>query len=330
MIQVIISSNDQNMRLDKFVKKYLYNAPSSFIYKLFRKKDIKVNKKPQDISYITRLNDVITIYISKEQEEEFLDKKELVFSNKKNFEVIYEDENVLVVNKPDNLLVHDGDDKSKNEDTLTKQVLSYLIENNSYDPNKENVFVPSLAHRIDRNTSGVVIFGKTSIALKELFEAFKNHEGMDKEYLALVSGVIRQNGKIEAKLIKNEKTKIVNVDEVNGKSAITLYEVIKTFKDATLLKIKILTGRTHQIRVHMKYINHPLIGDLKYGSASSDKLAKKYWMSNYFLHAKKICFHNLKNELAYLNNKEFIAPLFDNKKQIINRLLKEDNLNDKH
>ena len=322
MIQIEISSNDQNKRLDKFVKKYLSKAPDSFIYKLFRKKDLKFNKKPKPIDYITQVGDVITIYITKEQEESFIEKKNVETSSSMDFKVIYEDDNILVVNKPTNLLVHDGDDKLKNDDTLTKQVLNYLISTNAYNPSKENIFIPALAHRIDRNTSGLVVFGKTSIALQELFKAFKNHDGMDKEYETLVCGKVTEKGKIEAKLIKNEKTKIVNVDETNGLKALTLYTPIKVYEDVSLLSVKILTGRTHQIRVHLKHINHPLVGDQKYGNRNSDMLAKKYHMNGYFLHAKKLCFHNLENELAYLNDKEFVAPLFDWEVKLINKLNK--------
>ena len=322
MIQIEISTNDQNKRLDKFVKKYLVKAPDSFIYKLFRKKDVKVNKKPKPIDYVTQLGDVVTIYLTKEQEESFIEKKNVETSEKMEFKVIYEDENILVVNKPTNLLVHDGDDKLKNDDTLTKQVLNYLIKTNAYDPSKENIFIPALAHRIDRNTSGLVVFGKTSIALQELFKAFKNHDGMDKEYETLVCGKLTEKGKIEAKLIKNEKTKIVNVDEVNGLTAKTLYKPVKVYEDVTLLNVKILTGRTHQIRVHLKHINHPLVGDQKYGNRNSDLLAKKYHMNGYFLHAKKLCFNNLENDLAYLNGKEFVAPLFDWEVKLINKLNK--------
>ena len=320
MIEIKINENDQNKRLDKVVKKILSKAPDSFIYKLFRKKDVKVNKKPKPIDYITRLDDVISIYITKEQEIDFIDKGQVTRSKNRNFSIIYEDDNVLIVNKQAGLLVHDGDGKLKNEDTLSKQIIDYLIENNSYNPDNENTFIPSLAHRIDRNTSGIVIFGKTSIALQELFKAFKDHQGMEKEYETLVCGKVLEKGQIDAKLIKNEKTKIVNVDNQNGLSALTYYEPIKVFEDVTLLKVKILTGRTHQIRVHLNYINHPLVGDGKYGNKNSDLLASKYQMDNYYLHAKRIVFHNLKNELAYLNDKEFIAPLFEKEKQLIERL----------
>ena len=322
MIEVKINSNDQNKRLDKFVLKILPKAPSSFVYKLFRKKDVKVNKRPQPIDYVTKLDDVIQIYVTKEQEADFKETRNISVSSSCDFKVIYEDENILIVNKPTNLLVHEGDGKLKNDDTLTKQVLNYLIKNNSYDPKKENVFIPALAHRIDRNTSGLVIFGKTSLALQELFEAFKDHNGMEKEYETLVCGKVTEKGKVNAKLIKNEKTKIVNVDEVNGVVATTLYSPIKTYDDCSLLKVNLLTGRTHQIRVHMKHINHPLVNDQKYGNKNSDILGKKYHMENYFLHAKKIVFHNLKGTLEYLNGKEFIAPLFDWEIKLINKLNK--------
>ena len=320
MIEYTISENDQNKRLEKFVRKVLVKAPSSFIYKLFRKNDVKVNKKAKPIDYITQVGDVIQIYITKDQEIDFLDKKTISVSNKCDFSVIYEDKNILIVNKPNNLLVHDGDGKLKNDDTLSKQVLNYLINNNSYDPKKENVFIPSLAHRIDRNTSGLVVFGKTSLALQELFEAFKDHNGMEKEYETLVCGKVNEKGIVNAKLIKNESTKIVNVDEVNGVNALTHYYPIKTYDDCSLLRVIIFTGRTHQIRVHMKHINHPLVGDQKYGNKNSDILAKKYNMEGYFLHAKRLCFHNLKGSLAYLNDKEFIAPLFNWEIKLINKL----------
>lgn len=320
MIEVTISKNDQNKRLDKFIKKYLVNAPDSLIYKLFRKKDIKVNKKPKSYDYITQMGDVISIYITKEQENEFLNKKSIPLSKNKSFQVIYEDENILIVNKPSNLLVHEGDMDSKNEENLTKQVLNYLIENKSYDFEKENTFIPALAHRIDRNTSGLVVFGKTFLALQELFKAFKNHEGMEKEYETLVCGKLFTPGRIEAKLIKNEKTKIVNIDEVNGLKAITLYEPLKIYDDVTLLKVKILTGRTHQIRVHLKSIHHPLVGDQKYGNKNSDILGKKYGLNHVFLHAKRICFHNLEGTLQYLNHQEFTAPLFDWEIKLLNQL----------
>ncbi len=318
MIQITIQTNDQNKRLDNFIKKYLNNAPLSYIYKLFRKKDIKVNKKPAKPEYITQLNDIITIYVN---EEDLHVQKNIKISHKKEFDILYEDANILIVNKPIHLLVHDGENIS--EDTLSRQVLNYLIEKKEYDPNKENTFVPSLAHRIDRNTSGIVIFGKTNIALQLLFEAFKNHDSLSKKYIALVAGQINQVGEINAPLLKDEKLKKVYVHP-QGLFAKTLYQPIQKFNHCSLIELTILTGRTHQIRVHMQSIKHPLIGDKKYGNKETDDLAKLYQMKNYFLHAKEITFKSLKGELQYLNNQSFVAPLYQWQKDLIKKLTKEN------
>lgn len=318
MIEYIIDNNLKDIRLDKFVKKVLPLAPDSFVYKLFRKKDVKVNKKHQPMDYVTKVGDVISIYVNDTQKEDFTTNKEIKISNRKDFDVIYEDNNVLIVNKYEGLLVHEGDEDKKDEDTLTSQVLHYL----GY--KQGDIFMPSLAHRIDRNTSGVVVFGKTNNALVELFEAFKDHTNMEKEYVALVSGKLKESGIVDVPLIKNEKTKIVNVDKINGKKATTKYEPITIYDDVTLVKVTLLTGRTHQIRVHMKYLGYPLVGDQKYGNKNSDMLAKKYGMENYFLHARRLVFHNLKNDMSYLNDKQFVASYPKSKEIVLNKLIKKD------
>ena len=317
MIQIVIKENEQNKRLDNFLRKYLNQAPLSYIYKLFRKKDIKVNKKVAKPDYITQLNDVITIYI----QEDFHQQKTIKISNRKEFEVIYEDENVLIVNKPIHLLVHEGNDI--NEDTLSRQVLNYLIENQSYHPNQESTFVPSLAHRIDRNTSGLVIFGKNNESLQTLFKAFKEHDCLKKSYIALVTGVIDQKGSVDVALKKDEKEKKVMVS-ATGLSAKTLYKPIQKFKNSTLIELNILTGRTHQIRVHMQFLKHPLVGDQKYGNKESDEIAKKYHMKNYLLHAKQITFLNLGSKLAYLNHQSFVAPMYSWQIELIKKLTEEE------
>lgn len=318
MIQIIIDKNDQNKRLDNYIKKYLNQAPLSLIYKLFRKKDIKVNQKPAKPDYITQLGDEITIYIS---DTDLHKKQQIAVSSRKSFDIIYEDDNIIIVNKPIHLLVHEG--QNENEETLTQQVLHYLIQTNQFDPAKENTFIPALAHRIDRNTSGLIVFGKTHLALQELFHAFSSHESVDKRYLALVAGCLTNDGNIEVPLRKEENKKLVFVDK-NGLYAKTEYRVLATYQDCSLIEVHLLTGRTHQIRVHMKYIHHPLVGDFKYGNEQTDKLAKKYQMNNYFLHAKQITFKNFTNTLAYLNQKTFTAPLYEWQKLLLKRLEKEN------
>ena len=303
----------------KEMKKANYKLPRLIAIVLYTGKQEWKNKKLEDIQ------EPLKWY--KEDYDEFIlidvnsfKKENSIISKRKDFTIVYEDENILIVNKPVNLLVHLGEDLQ--EDDLSKQVLNYLIETNKYCPDKENSFVPSLAHRIDRNTSGLVVFGLKHQALQELFQAFKDHEGMEKIYTALVCGKTLKEGKIDAPLLKNEKTKIVSVDK-KGQKALTTYTTIKTYQDVSLLKVKIHTGRTHQIRVHLNYINHPLVGDSKYGNKESDYLKNKYHLKNYFLHATSLTFHNLKNDLAYLNNKTFIAPFFDWQEKLIKSLKEE-------
>ena len=184
MKEYVISEKESNQRIDKYIKKVLNEAPLSFIYRLFRVKDIKVNNKRVDISYIVKQGDQVKIFISDSQLEEFSKKKEFK-PVKANIDIVYEDENILIVNKPRGILVH-GDENEKRI-TLSNQVLNYLFSKNEYDPSDSQAFIPGPAHRLDRNTSGLVLFGKNLIALQELFELIKEKENISKHYYALVN-----------------------------------------------------------------------------------------------------------------------------------------------
>ena len=196
-----------------------------------------------------------------------------------------------------------------------------------YDPSVELAFVPGPAHRLDRNTSGIVAFGKNHDALTMLFDLFKNHDLINKHYLALVVGNVEKDKDIiTASLKKDEKNNKVVVSKT-GKSAQTVYKVIKRFNDYTLLDITLLTGRTHQIRVHMSYINHPVVGDSKYGDFEKNKEFKeKYHFANQFLHAYKIGFGELSYPLNNLSKKEFVAKPSEEIAKILTLL--EDNKED--
>lgn len=321
MKEIIITKENEGQRADKFIRKFLNDAPLSFIYKVFRKKDVKVNGHWITIDYILKNNDVLRIYVTDEQLKEFNNPKPIE-KIKFNHEIVYEDENILIVNKPRGLLVH-GDSEEKRI-TLANQVLNYLYSKGEYDPKNSLGFTPAPAHRIDRNTSGLVVFGKTIKALQLLLDMFKDKESLEKTYLALVVGKLDKIGTINAPLIKDSKSGLVHVDFQNkfAKTAISEYEVEQYFKDYTLVNVKILTGRTHQIRAHMKYINHPVVGDGKYGDFAVNKIFKnEFGFENQFLHARKITFINAKDELSYLNGKTFIAKLSDDEAKII-KLLK--------
>ncbi len=305
MREFIINESENGLTLEKYAFKVLKTAPMSFVYKLFRKKDIKVNGRHQDKKYRLSTNDIVAIYINEQQFEEFLKEKELTPNTKIKDWIIYEDDNVLFVNKPKGLLVQKS---SLHDESLDQYVIEYLMATNQYDPNKEKGFVPGPAHRLDRNTSGLVVFGKNHNALTLLFDLFKNHDLINKHYLALVVGQVeKEKDTIDAPLFKDEETNTVRVAK-NGKTAKTVYKLVKKYDEYSLLDITLLTGRTHQIRVHMAYIKHPIVGDSKYGDFEANKIFKqKYGLSTQFLHAYKMGFGDLPAPLNNLSRKEFVA-----------------------
>ena len=316
MILLKITLKDANQRVDKYVKKYLNEAPLSFIYKLFRKKDVKINKHWVKENYILQDGDELAIYISDQQLEEFNKPKEIQKVNL-NHPIIYEDENILIIDKPRGLLVH-GDENEKVV-TLANEVINYLYFKGEYDP-KEKGFIPAPAHRLDRNTSGMVVFAKNLISLQILEELFKNKDNIDKEYLALVKGRVDQKLEIDSPLLKDEKTGTVRISKY-GKSALTFVEKVKFYGDFTLVKVRILTGRTHQIRVHLASLDHPVIGDSKYGDFKINKMFKDlYGFENQFLHAYKLKFKNVDSKLSYLSNKEFVSPLPSEMDKLLKKL----------
>lgn len=324
MREFIINSSENGLSLEKYVFKILKTAPMSFVYKLFRKKDIKVNGHHQDKKYRLETDDVVAIYITEQQFEEFLKDKELEPNTKIKDWIVYEDDNVLFINKPKGLLVQKS---SPHDESLDQYVIEYLMATNQYDPNKEKGFVPGPAHRLDRNTSGLVVFGKTHNALTLLFDLFKNHDLINKHYLALVVGQVeKEKDTIDAPLRKDEETNTVKVAK-NGKTAKTVYKLLKKYDEYSLLDVTLLTGRTHQIRVHMAYINHPIVGDSKYGDFEANKVFKqKYGFSSQFLHAYKIGFGDLPAPLTNLSRKEFVAQPREDIANILTALdnIKED------
>ena len=321
MREFIINDSENGLTLEKYLFKVLPAAPLSFIYKLFRKKDIKVNGHHEDKKYRLSANEVVAIYITDAQFDEFQKEKELSPNLKIRDWIIYEDKNVLFVNKPRGLLVQKS---APNDESLDQLVIEYLMATNQYNPNKELGFIPGPAHRLDRNTSGIVAFGKNHDTLTILFDLFKNHDLINKHYLALVVGnVEKDKDTITAPLKKDEKNNKVVVAK-DGKTAKTVYKVIKRYNGYTLLDVTLLTGRTHQIRVHMSYINHPVVGDSKYGDFEANREFKnKYHFANQFLHAYTIGFGDLKEPLTNLSRKEFTA---EPREEIANILTMLDNI----
>lgn len=308
MKEITVNRLAAGQRIEKFVRKYLSEAPLGFIYKAFRKKDIKVNGHWVTKEHILQEGDVVRIYVTDQQLEDFK-KPRPVTKADLPYPIAYEDEHVLIVEKPKGLLVY-GDATGVRE-TLGNAVLDYLYYKGEYDPDTA-AFTPSPAHRLDRNTSGLVVYGKTDAALKELTLLFKERTQLEKRYLALALGDLPSDGTISAPLWKDANNGRVYVRPVEkgGKEAITKYRVVERYGNYTLVEVELVTGRTHQIRVHFASIGHPLVGDEKYGDFASCREVKRLTgLESQFLHAYKLIFKNVGGALSGLKGKEIVCPL---------------------
>lgn len=323
-----VSERENGTSLEKYVRKVLNVAPLSFIYRLFRKKDVKVNGRWEDRKYVVSASDEIAIYITDEQFEEFKKNKSYSPNDALKELIIYEDNQIILVNKPRGVLVQkDGKETGK---SLDQMVVEYLMSQDINFLTEENAFMPGPAHRLDRNTSGIVAFGKTHDALQQLFTLFKERDAIGKHYVALVKGRVEKNGTIEAPLLKDSESNTVKVTSVSkgAKNAKTIYKVIETIDEYSLLDLTIVTGRTHQIRVHLAYIGHPVIGDSKYGDFKENVyFEKEFGFKNQFLHASEMHFGHLSEPLEHLSSRMFTAPMPEEFKTLIIKL-KEKKIND--
>lgn len=304
MVRFTITANEGNQRLDRFLRKYLKRAPLSMIYKLIRK-DVKVNGRRAKEDTVLSEGDEVTIYLPEERIEE-LTAPAKRNTARRSFGIVYEDSNLLVVNKPSGLLTH-GDAREK-KNTLTNQVLGYLRDRGEYDPAEEKTFAPAPANRIDRNTSGLVVFGKNADALREMTGIIASREGASKMYLAVVCGRLEGSLRLDGRLLKDEERNIVTVDD-RGREALTIADPVEAGDRLSLAKIRLITGRTHQIRVHMAHAGHPVAGDAKYGDPRVNRRLKtKFGITSQMLHAHRIELKKAEGKLGYLAGKAFVAP----------------------
>ena len=311
MRELTIGKNDAGQRLDKFITKTL-DLPMSLLYKSIRLKKIKVNRKRAENNTILREGDTIQCFLA----EEFFEKKvsESSFENiSVKLDIIYEDENIMLLNKRPGVSVHEDENGSTN--TLITHIQAYLYQKGEYKPDEEQSFAPALCNRIDRNTGGIVIAAKNAEALRIMNEKIKLRE-IDKFYLAAVHGIPKpESATIKGWLLKDDKQNMVKVYEKNpprnAKEIITKYKVVAKRNDSALIEVELLTGRTHQIRAHMAHIGHPLIGDGKYGINKSDR-AKGYKYQALYSYKLRFSFDTENSTvLDYLNGQEFKIPKKD-------------------
>lgn len=308
MKKFVINKNDSGQRLDKFVTKAVPLLPKSLLNKYIRLKRIKCNGKKCEISYKLQENDVIEMYIN----DEFFSTEERAFlAVKSNIKVVYEDENILLVDKKIGMVCQP--DKNGDLNTLSTHIKAYLYETKQYDPEKEYSFTPALCNRIDRNTGGIVIACKNAEALRVMNEKVKFHE-MEKKYLCIVTGDLKnKSGTFSNYLLKNDaqnKVYVHNTQIKGSKTAITHYKVLKTKENLSLVECNLITGRTHQIRAQFANAGHPLLGDGKYGT---NKINKEYSIYHQSLYSYKLKFvwKTDAGILNYLNNNEFEVEKVD-------------------
>jgi 23S rRNA pseudouridine955/2504/2580 synthase len=265
MREITIGPNDSGQRMDKFLLKAVPSLPQSLIYKYLRTKRIKCNGKRCENSSRLQVGDKIQLFIA---DEFFLDADDrrafLAASDALN--ILYEDNNILLLNKPVGLVVHE--DSSNSADTLINRVQHYLFNKGEYLPESENSFAPALCNRIDRNTQGIVIAAKNAEALRILNQKIKDRK-VHKFYLCIVHGRLsKKQDTLSAFLRKDSSSNQVQVfDQQHSgcKTILTKYRVLQVRGRFSLVEVELLTGRTHQIRAHFSHIGHPLLGDGKYG-----------------------------------------------------------------
>lgn len=261
MVSHTVGPMEAGKKVHRLVRQLLPGVPLSGIHKMLRVGRVRLNGKKAKPDALVAEGDVLELRMA---EEDFAAVSKQVRKYKgvpRQLEVIYEDEELLAVNKPVGLLTHGTAEEQR--DTLTNRVLAYLYDKGALET---SVFVPAPANRLDRNTSGIILFGKTGAMARELADGFKTHT-IRKWYLAVVRGTVKTGGTVTAALTRDKRRNLTRVDETEGKASATIYTPLAVARGTTVLRLELVSGRTHQIRAHMQHIGHSLMSDRKYQQA---------------------------------------------------------------
>jgi len=316
MREILVTEREAGQRLDKFLGKYMDGAPKSFLYKMMRKKNITLNGKKCAGSELLAREDVVRLFLAEETIEKFRKKEALdaeAIKTGEIFQVVYEDEDVLILNKPCGILTQ----KAKAEDvSLNEHMLAWLLETGRMGPEELRLQKPSVCNRLDRNTSGLVTAGKTLRGLQGLSEIFRERKA-DKRYYGLVEGVLtepchlkgylrkggegrkKSKNQVEILPVEQGNTFLADAGEIaagmgsafpaDAKAIETEYIPLGSAQGCTLLEIHLITGRTHQIRAHLSSVGHPIIGDSKYGNPEiNSRFRRQFGVRYQLLHAGKL------------------------------------------
>lgn len=323
MVTLEIGANEENQRLDRFLRKYLSGAPLSVIYKAIRK-DVKVNGKRAAEDTMLVLGDQLTLYLSAEDLARFTQRQSSNRRAKRQFAIAYEDENLLAAEKPFGLLTHGDQTEKKNH--LANQVVDYLIAEGSFDPRLERTFTPAPVNRLDRNTTGLVLFGKNAMAMRELNRLIRERGSIAKYYLTIVGGHLDQTLTLEDRMVKDVRTNKVTVLPAQGGEGLSMETIASPIaygNGYTLTQVHIITGRTHQIRAQLAHAGYPVIGDVKYGDRKINGMVRQqFGLSTQLLHAYRLAFDRIDGPLAYLNGTVLEAKLPPDFIEIRDRLFK--------